>query len=83
MSISLSQWSAEYPISIWEGMGSNPIGDYITALTDWYKKNNVPLSQPIRKPKPFATHTRFPALSGSCVYLLRVLIGSLDCLRAL
>ena len=28
-------------------------------------------------------HTHFPALGAGCMYLLRVLIGSLDCLRLL
>ena len=50
-------------------------------LFDWLKKSLHFLNQSEVKTKPVVT--RFSALGAGDMYFLRVLIGSLDCLRLL
>ena len=55
-------------------------------LYDWLTKiSRHFIDQSEAKPKPISqvTRTRFPALGAGYMELLRVLIGSLDCLRLL
>ena len=55
----------------------------IITLCDWLKEF-TPLTQPITcKTTTRLARTRFPALGAGYMYLLQVLIGSLDCLRLL
>ena len=51
-------------------------------LCDWFKRL-APPNQPIRCKTNHDLVTRFPGLGAGYVYLLRVLIGSLRCLRLL